>query len=34
MIQRKQFEQRLIEKAMKDPEFRKRRIENPKAAID
>jgi hypothetical protein len=33
MIQRKQFEQELIEKAMKDPGFRKRLLENPKAVI-
>jgi len=33
MKQRQQLEQHLIEKAMKDPEFRKRLIENPKAVI-
>jgi hypothetical protein len=34
MNQRQQFEQRLIEKAMKDEAFRKRLIENPGAAIE
>ena len=33
MDQRKQLEQQLIEKAMKDETFRKRLIENPGAAI-
>jgi len=33
MEKRQQFEQQLIEKAMKDPDFRKRLIENPKAVI-
>jgi len=34
MEQRKQLEQLLIEKAMKDPDFRKRLLENPKAVIE
>ena len=34
MNQRQQFEQRLIEKAMKDESFRKYLIENPDAAIE
>ena len=34
MNQRQQFEQRLIEKAMKDEAFRKLLIENPGAAIE
>jgi hypothetical protein len=34
MTQRQQFEQRLIEKAMKDESFRKYLIENPDAAIE
>ncbi len=33
MKKRQQFEQQLIEKAMKDPDFRKRLLENPKAVI-
>ena len=33
MEQRKKLEQQLIEKAMKDPGFRKRLLENPKAVI-
>ena len=34
MNQRQQFEQQLIEKAMKDESFRKLLIENPGAAIE
>jgi hypothetical protein len=34
MNQRQQFEQALIEKAMKDESFRKQLIENPVAAIE
>ena len=34
MKNRQQFEQSLIEKAMKDPDFRKRLIENPKTIIE
>ena len=34
MNQRQQFEQQLIEKAMKDESFRKQLIENPGAAIE
>ncbi len=33
MKNRQQFEQSLIEKAMKDPDFRQRLLENPKAVI-
>jgi len=33
MEKRKKLEQQLIEKAMKDPDFRKRLLENPKAVI-
>ena len=33
MEQRKKLEQQLIEKAMKDPDFRKKLLENPKAVI-
>ena len=34
MLQRKQLEQQLIEKTMKDPEFRKRLLDNPKSVIE
>lgn len=34
MNTRKQLEQTLIEKAMKDPDFRNRLIDNPKAVIE
>jgi hypothetical protein len=34
MKQRQQLEQRLTEKTMKDPAFRKRLLENPKAVIE
>jgi len=34
MNQRQQFEQKLIEKAMKDESFRKQLIENPKDVIE
>jgi hypothetical protein len=34
MEKRKKLEQQLIEKAMKDPNFRKRLVENPKAVIE
>ena len=34
MDQRKQLEQKLIEKAMKDESFKKRLIENPKEVIE
>ena len=34
MNKRQQFEQKLIEKAMKDDSFRKQLIENPGAAIE
>jgi hypothetical protein len=34
MEQRKQLEQKLIEKAMKDESFRKQLIENPKEVIE
>ena len=33
MKKRQQFEQLLIEKAMKDPDFRRRLLENPQAVI-
>ena len=34
MLQRKDLEQKLIEKAMKDEAFRKQLIDNPKAVIE
>jgi hypothetical protein len=34
MKQRKQFEQQIIGKAMKDPDFRKKLVEDPKTAFE